>query len=74
MTPFDEDNMRPQLPSWVPMGVGQSGNQAPQGGGFVSMLKKRLSTPQMKDGKQGVALGKAAVGGGGGSTSGGASL
>jgi len=80
MTPFDDDTMHPKLPSWISMGVQPSGGSpAPQqGGGFIDALKKRLSTPQMKNGQKGAALGKAAVAGAGGGVAktggGGASL
>jgi len=60
----NDDHMNVQLSSWMDIGGAQQPQQQPaQGGGFsfVDALKKRLSTPQMKQGEQGAALGKAAV-------------
>ena len=60
----NDDYMNVQLPSWMDIsGAQQPQSQPAQGGGFsfVDALKKRLSSPQMKQGEQGAALGKAAV-------------
>ena len=78
MIPFDDDPMKPKLPTWLNFGVDNSQTQ-PQsqstgGTSFVDMLKKRLSTPQMKTGKEGMAAGKAAAEGGSAAGGGGASL
>lgn len=53
----------PQLPQWMDFGVDSQPQPQQRTGGtsFVDMLKKRLSTPQMKTGKEGMALGKTAV-------------
>ena len=67
MTPYDEEIMRPKLPTdWLSIGREQS---APPKTSFVDMLKKRLSQPQVKEGSEGMAGGKAAAGGEGGAAS-----
>ena len=61
---YDEyDPQMVQTPEW--MNIRQQ--QPPAKGGFIEMLKKRMNHPQMKDGEEGMAAGKAAVAGGEGS-------
>ena len=61
---LNNDYNNAELPQWVDMGSGDQQSQVPDMSSFVSALKKRMNTPQMKDGKQGMAMGKAAAAGG----------